>query len=324
MTTRRTFVLYAAALPLFVLGGASAQLNKPLPLIGVLSQSPAQGVQYQAFLEALRDLGYAEGKNVTIAYVFGPDAKLAELAEQLIQKNPKVIFAPTPAAALAVKKATSAIPIVFSVIGDPVKTALAASLARPGGNATGMTALGSDLGGKRLELLKELLPKLTRVAVLWNPAVPDKVLELKNLAGAARTLRLTVQPVEVRSPADFDNAFATIKRLRPGAFVALAEPLAFSQLKRMAEFANATHIPFMSAWREATQLGGLMAYGPDIVDLYRRSATYVDKILKGIRPADLPIEEPARFDSAINRKTAKALGLSIPQSLLVQATEVIE
>ncbi|MEK6244843.1 MAG: ABC transporter substrate-binding protein [Pseudomonadota bacterium] len=303
---------------------AEAQQSKAVPRIGVLRTPPRTDHLFQALLTGLRELGYVEGKTVLIEYRQGGDERLPELAQELVRSKVDLIFAPNPAAAQAARKATATIPIVVAAIGDAVRTGLAASLARPGGNVTGLAALGSNLSGKRLELLKEIVPRLSRVAVLWNPNIPDKVVEWKEMEQPARALKLELLSIEVRAPADFDQAFESARRLRPEALIALGEPLVFTQRGRVIQFAAQARLPAIFNWREAAEEGALIAYGPDISDLYRRSATYIDKILKGAKPGDLPIEEPARFDFVVNRKTANALGVTLPQSILLRADRVIE
>jgi putative ABC transport system substrate-binding protein len=320
-------VLAAALAAVLVLASPAwveAQQPKPLPKIGVLRGAAPNDQLYPAFLNALRDLGYIDGKTVQIEYRQGDGERLGALAEELVRINVNVIFAPTPPQAQAARKITTTIPIVTAALGDPVRTGLAASLAHPGGNVTGLTALGSNLSGKRLELLKEIVPRLSRVAVLWNPAVPDKVVEWKEMEPIAKALKLELLSVEVRTPADFDGAFENIRRLHPQALIALGEPLLSTQRGRVIAFTNKSRVPAMFNWREAVEEGALIAYGPDISDLYRRAATYVDKILKGAKPGDLPIEEPARFDFVVNGRTAKMLGISLPNSILVRADKVIE
>lgn len=219
---------------------------------------------------------------------------------------------------------TTTIPIVFAVGGDPVRSGVAASLARPGGNITGLTALGSDLAGKRLQLLTEVVPRLTRVAVLWNPSVPDKVVEWQQMDAPARKMGLQLHSVEVRGPEDFAKAFAVIKNGRPQAMITLGEPLTFSQRTLILDFVSKHQIPAIFNWREFVEAGALIAYGPSISDLYRRAATYVHRILQGAKPGDLPIQEPTQFELVVNVRTAKALGLTIPPSLLLRADYVIE
>jgi ABC-type uncharacterized transport system substrate-binding protein len=208
--------------------------------------------------------------------------------------------------------------------GDPLGSGLVASLARPGGNVTGMSLMAPDLGGKRLELLKELLPGLARVAVLWNAANPYPAIVFKETQAAGLTLRIEVQSLEVRSPDDFDSAFETARRQRPDALISVEDPLTFSHRKRIADFAVADRLPSLHGLREDVAAGGLISYGASLPDLYRRAAGYVDKILRGAKPADLPVQAPTKYELAINLKTAKALGLEIPATVLARADEVIE
>jgi putative ABC transport system substrate-binding protein len=324
MNNRRKLVLAFGAAALGQVFPTFAQQPGKIPRIGVLRGFAATDQLYPAFLNSLRDLGYVDGKTVQIEYRHGDVAHVAEFAQELVRMNVDVIFAPSPPQAQAVRKISTTIPIVTATLGDPVKTGLAASLARPGGNVTGLTALGSNLSGKRLELLKEIVPRLARVAVLWNPNVPDKVVEWNEMEPIAKALKLQLLSVEVRAPADFEGAFENIKRLRPHALIALGEPLLSTQRGRVIEFTNKARVPAMFNWREAVEEGALIAYGPDIADLYRRAAIYVDKILKGAKPGDLPIEEPSRFEFVVNAKTARMLGIAIPNSILVRVDRVIE
>ncbi len=324
MIDRRAFIgtltggLLAAPL------AAGAQQASRIPRIGVLRSGPPSDAGYQGFALGLKELGYVEGKNVVIEYRGGELTQLPVLATELVGLKVDVIFAPTPPAAMAARQATATIPIVFAVVGDPVRTGLVASLARPDGNVTGLTALGSDLGGKRLDLLKELSASLRRVAVLWNPSVPDKVIEWEQMQAPAHALGLQLESIEARTPGDVDGALKSVARARPEGVIILGEPLMYANRTRVAEFANANRIPAIFNWREAATAGGLISYGPNIADNNRRAATYVDKILKGAKPADLPVEQPTKFELVINLKTAKALGLTIPPSLLLRADEVIE
>jgi putative ABC transport system substrate-binding protein len=232
-----------------------------------------------------------------------------------------VIVTATAPAVLAAKKATSAIPIVFAGAGDPVRAGLVSSLARPGGNITGLSILSSDLEGKRLELLKETFPNTTRVAYLWNPAAPG--IGLKGMQSAAPALGLQLQPLEVRSPKDFDSAFAAIIRERARALTAAAHPVIDTNRKRIVDFAAKNQLPAIYSSSEFISAGGLMFYGVSFSDLYRRAAVYVDKILKGAKPADLPVEQPTKFEFIINLKAAKQIGLTIPPNVLARADKVI-
>jgi putative tryptophan/tyrosine transport system substrate-binding protein len=267
-----------------------------------------------------------EGKNVVFERRYAENRleRLPELAADLVRLKVDVIVAGGTLAPLAAKRATSTIPIVMTAPGDPVGSGLVASLARPGGNVTGVSLMGPDLGGKRLELLKELLPGLTRVAVLWNAATPNSAVVLKEVQEAGRRLGIEVQSLEVRGPDDFDGTFEAATKQRLDAMITAEDPLTLSYRKRIADFATGQHLPSISGLREFVEVGGLISYGANLDDLYRRAAGYVDKILKGAKPADLPVEQPTKFDLVINLTTAKALGLAVPPSLLARADKVIE
>jgi putative tryptophan/tyrosine transport system substrate-binding protein len=280
----------------------------------------------EAFRQGLRDLGYVEGKNIVIEYRWaeGKAERLSELSAELVSLKPDVLFTQSPQGALAAKKATTTIPIIFLGIGDPVGIGIIASLARPGGNITGLTNFSSELSGKRLELLKESVPKISVVAVLWNGTSPGHPVVLKETEVAARSLGLTLQPLEVRIPDDFDGAFQAARSGRAQALLPLGDPLIRTQLRRILDFAAKSRLPAMYAQNEYVEAGGLMSYGPDMPASFRRAATYVDKILKSTKPADLPVEQPMKFEFVINLKTAKALNLTIPQSVLYRADKVIK
>jgi putative tryptophan/tyrosine transport system substrate-binding protein len=250
--------------------------------------------------------------------------RLPELAADLVRLKVDIIAASGTLAPLAVKQATKTIPIVITAAGDPLGSGLVASLARPGGNVTGMSLMVPDLGAKRLELLKDVLPRFSRVAVLWNAANPYPALVFKETQAGGRTLGIEVQSLEVRGPEDFDRAFETVRRLRPDALITVEDPLTASYTTRIAEFTARQQLPSLHGIREFVAAGGLMSYGANIADLFRRAAYYVDKILKGAKPADLPVQQPTKFELVINLKTAKALGLEVPATLLVRADEVIE
>ncbi len=289
-----------------------------------LSSSPHY---IEAFRQGLRGLGYVEGQNVAIEdrWAEGKFDRLPDLASELVRLNMDVIVAGAAPATRAAKRATSQIPIVMVGVGpDPVEAGIVASLARPGGNITGLTTMLAESSAKRLELLREAAPKVTRVAVLWNSANPAKARDSRETQVAARALGLTVRSVEVQGPEQFERAHAAMTTERPGALLVLTDPLTFLYRKRIVEFAAATRIPAMYDLREYVGAGGLMSYGVDQIDLFRRAATYVDKILRGAKPADLPVEQPTKFELVINLKTAKALGLAIPQSLLIRADEIIQ
>ena len=250
--------------------------------------------------------------------------RLHEAAAELVGLNVDVIVALGTLGPLAAKRATTTIPIVMANAGDPLGSGLVASLARPGGNVTGMSLMAPDLGGKRLELLKEMIPRFSRVAVLWNSANSYPALVFKETQAAGQTLGVQVHSVEVRSPGDFAGAFTTTRSLRPDALIVVEDPLTVSHRKLVTEFAADHRLPALYGLREFSVDGGLISYGASLADLYRRAAGYVDKIFKGAKPADLPVQQPTKFELVINLKTAKALGLEIPPTLLARADEVIE
>ena len=296
--------------------------------IGLLSQgSPTSGQHIrEAFRQGLREVGYVDGQNIVIEYRYaeGKAERLPDLAAELLRLKVDVIVAGGTLAPLAAKHATGTIPIVMSAAGDPVGTGLVPSLAKPGGNVTGLSNFSADLTAKRLQLLKEILPGVSRVAVLWNGANPIAALLMRETEAAARTLGLQVQSLEVRGPDDFENALPAAIRGGAGALIVVEDPLTFQYRMRIADFAARNRLPAIDGYREYAEAGALMAYGANLADLYRRAATYVDKILKGAKPADLPVEQPTKFELVINIKTAKALGLTIPPSLLLRADQVIE
>jgi len=309
---------------------ARAQPASRVYRIGVLGTTPPvtpeTATVFDAFLGRLRELGYVEGRNLVIERRFseGRDERYRALATELVNLKVDLIVAPGTAAALAAKEATSTIPIVTVVVADPVGSRLIASLARPGGNVTGMSSSALDITAKGLELLKEIAPRLSRVAVLWNPTSTVHVDMLKELEAAARTLRVRLQPIDVRTPKDIESAFATMTKERAEALIPLDAPFTFAQRRRIADLAVQHRLPTVFPNRQFSEVGALMSYGPNFADLFRRGATYVDKILKGAKPADLPVEQPTTFELVINLKTAKALGLTIPPSLLQRADEVIQ
>jgi putative ABC transport system substrate-binding protein len=276
----------------------------------------------QAYLE----LGYVGGKNVTFESRYAEDRldRLPDFAAELVSLKVDVITAAGTLAPLAAKRATSTIPIVMMAAGDPVGSGLVASLAHPGGNVTGTSLMAPDLGGKRLQLLKELLPKLSRVAVLWNAANPYSALVFKETVGAAQTLEIELQSLEIREPADIDAALEAATGQRVGALITVEDPLTIDLRKQIAEFAANHRLPTISGLREFADSGFLMTYGAVRADILRRSVAFVDKILKGARPSDLPVEQPTKFELVINLKTAKSLGLTIPSLLLAIADEVVE
>jgi putative ABC transport system substrate-binding protein len=330
VTTRREFI-GTLAVGLFTAPRASdAQQGAKVPRIGWLQADLAPNPHIQeAFLQGLRDLGYVEGRNLVIEYrdAEGKPERLPALAAELVALKVDVIEAGGTPAALAAKEATRTLPIVFVGAADPVTSGLVTSLARPGGNVTGLSNLAPELVGKRLEQLKQAVPGVSRVAVLWQPGGQGERTRQDMLQGAevaARALSVRLQLVETRGPDEFDRAFSDMTRARAGALTVLPSVLFFNERRRLVDLAAKNRLPAVYPWREGVDAGGLMAYGPNLADLYRRAATYVDKILKGAKPADLPVEQPTKFELIINLKTAKALGLTIPQSVLVRADQVIE
>jgi putative tryptophan/tyrosine transport system substrate-binding protein len=278
------------------------------------------------FREGLRDLGYVEGRNILIEYRWaeGKYERFPALIGELIgQKVDVIVTAGTPAS-LAVKKATTSVPLVMVAVGDPVATGLVASLARPGGNITGLTSISPEMEGKRLELLREVVPTVSHIAVLWNAASPIQVIQEKETRAAAQMLRLKVLSLGVRSKEEIDSAFTTIVRERPDALFVLADRLFLHHRARIMDFAAQQRLPGVHAYRELVEVGGLMSFGPSYADMHRRAAYFVDRILKGAKPADLPVERPAKFELVINVRTAKALGLTLPPSILVRADQIIE
>ncbi len=276
--------------------------------------------------QGLRELGYVEGQNFTIEYraAKGKPERLPDLAAELVRLKVDVIVTAATPAAKAAKNATSTIPIVMADPGDPVATGLVASLARPGGNLTGVSSIAPDLASKRLELLKETVPKISRVAVVWNSAIPPAEVALKELRAAALALGVQLQSVEVQGPNGFENAFAAITKERADALFVFPDPLTFNNRELIVDFAAKSRISAMFGAREFVDVGGLMAYGPSYPDMFQRAGALVGKILKGAKPADLPVEQPTKFELVINLKTAKALGLTIPPSVLIRADQVIQ
>jgi putative ABC transport system substrate-binding protein len=313
---------------LFVPLAAQAQQAGKVPRIGFLgSTSPSDAsARLDAFRQGLRELGWAEGKNIVIEYRWaeGRQERFTDLAAELVRLKVDVIIAPISAAALAAKNATTTIPVVMLVVGDPVRLGVVASLARPGGNITGLTSVGDELFPKQLELLKEAVPRVSRVAVLWNPANPSHGPSLKSIEVAARSLGMEPQLQKARGPDEFDSAFAAMTRARAGALLVLSDTMFNLHRTRIADLALKARLPAMYGLREQVEAGGLVAYAANYADLFRRGAIYVDKILKGAKPGDLPVEQPTKFELVINLKTAKALGLTIPQSLLLRADELIQ
>jgi putative ABC transport system substrate-binding protein len=324
MRRRRFIVLFAAAVasrPVITLGQVSTQR----PLIAVLggtSQAAGQHTR-NALTQGLQELGYVEGRDYDIEYRYadGDVTRQPVLVDELIRHKPNVIVVPNALAALAAKQATASIPIV-TISGDPVSLGLAASDARPKGNVTGIFVDYVSLVGKQLELGFELVPGAKRAGMLVN--VNNVTIVRQGAETAAQAMAANLIPVEIRTPADIDSAFQTLARERVRVVIALADPMFLYERRRMAELAIAAQLPVAYAFREHVEAGGLMSYGVDLRANYRRAAAYVDKILKGAKPADLPFEQPTKFELVINLKTAKAIGLTIPESFLLRADEVIE
>jgi ABC-type uncharacterized transport system substrate-binding protein len=327
---RRTAIRRLATFFLTTASLAEAQQPKKVPRIGYLSVGDAarESARAEAIRLALRERGYMDGQNIAIQYRYtvGKVDRAPELAAELVRlKVDIIVVAGGDRWILAAKNAIKTIPIVMVGGGlDPVEAGLTESLARPGGNVTGLTNLTGELGGKRLELLKEAVPKLARVAVLYEPIRPS-VTEVKELLPvAARALRLTIQPWEVRAADDFEKVFAALSKERPDGLFVTGGALMNNNQKRIVGLALKSRLPSMYQSREFVDAGGLMSYGADLADSYRRVAYYVDRILKGAKPADLPVEQPMRFEFVINLKTAKQIGLTIPQWTLMKATKVIQ
>jgi putative ABC transport system substrate-binding protein len=330
LIARRTFLAGTGAILLATpLAADAQQTSSGLRRIGYLgSSSPTLEPTYvEAFRQQLRHLGYIEGQHIAIEYRWaeGRADRLSNLAAELVRLDPAVIVTTGTPGTLAAMQATKTIPIVMASSADPVRSGIVASLARPGGNVTGFTILGPELEGKRMELLKQAVPRLSRVAVLWNPANPGIIFYLEATEVAGRALRVTVGPVvEVRRVEELENAFSTIANARPDALAVLADRSLLAHRRRIIEFAAARRLPGMYPYGEYVDAGGLMSYAPSNTELFRGAASYVDKILKGAKPGNLPVQEPTKFELVINLKTAKALGLTIPQSLLLRADRVIQ
>ena len=328
MMHRRTFVcglaLGTVSAPLV----AEAQQAAKVYRIGLLAapDRTQQETRLGALRAGLRELGYVEGKNIVIEsrWAEGKYDRVPDLAAELVRLKVDVIVTGGTPATQAAMKATTTIPIVMVGIGDPLRTGLVASLAKPGGNVTGMTQLGAEVAGKRLQILKDTVPNVSRVAFLRNRASPAYVPYFSDLQAAARELGLTLQSVEVQQPSEFERAFAEMMRERPDALIVTADATHLIRQAWIVDFAAKWRLPAMYQLKEYVEAGGLMSYGTSIIDQWRRSAVYVDKILKGAKPADLPVEQPTKFELVINLKTAKALGLTIPQTLLLRADQVIE
>jgi len=321
---RRAFLYTVAVAVLAAPLAAEAEQARKMWRVGILGNE--NSAPWEAFRRPLGDLGYVGGRNLTMEsrWSEGRTERLPALAIELIQLRVDVIVASGTQAVRAAKQATSTIPIVMAVSAHPDKIGLVESLARPGGNVTGLDNVGPDLKGKQLQLLKEVAPKVSRVAVLWNPANLVETFGFKEMVAAAAVIGVEIQSIDVRTPDDYLAAFATVTASRADALYAFGNPVNFKNRQLIADFALKSRLPSIYEERLFVESGGLMSYAPSFTDLFRRAATYVDKILKGAKPADLPVEQPTKYELLINLKTAKALGLTIPPSLLLRADQVIE
>jgi putative tryptophan/tyrosine transport system substrate-binding protein len=327
MRASRIWLIVTCALSLlWTTPQAEAQPSTPAARIGMLSSGSGPLPAREVFRQSLRELGYVEGHSLTFIehYAGGKPELLPALAAELVQLEVNVIVATGHGAIRAAQQATRTIPIVMLVGGDPVSAGLVASLARPGGNTTGMTALSPKLSAQRLAWLKEAVPRVTYLAVLFNPDDETKAIEWHQTVAAARPRSVRLLPMEVRSPTALEEAFAAMRQAQVGALIALTDAVTFVHRAQVVRLAAEHRLPAMYEWREFVEAGGLMAYGPRLPDMYRHLAVYVDQILKGAKPGDLPIEQPSTFELVINRTTAESLGLTLPPSLLARADEVMQ
>ena len=323
--SKKVVCLALSAILLALVLPTQAQQPKKVPRIGILSPlSSSADDLLDAFRQGLRELGYVEGRNIVIEYrsAEGRNDRLPELAAELVRLKVDVLVTTGPAAVGAGKQATSTIPIVMGAVGDAVDFGFVASLARPGGNITGMSWLGPELNAKRLELLKEVFPKVVRVAVLWDPATPKTYVRATEVA--ARSLGINLRVLEVAKSNEFDHAFATLTGDGAGALEVMPSTMFASQMRQLVDLAAKSRLPAIFPDERYAQAGGLLSYGPSFPEMYRRAATYVDKILKGAKPGDLPVEQPMRFEFIINLKAAKQIGLTIPPNVLARADKVIK
>ena len=325
---RRTFFALLGGVVVARPLGSRGQHGGKVPRVGFMGNSTAtlEANLIGPFREGLREHGYEEGRNVEIVsrWAEGSYERFPALIAELIAANVDVIVTAGTPATLAVKKATSTVPVVMAAVGDPVGTGIVPNLARPGGNITGLSAIAPDLEGKRLELLREVVPHLTRVAYFLNPANPFHTESMRHALAAAQALNIELQPREVSKSEDLDVAFAAIVKEKPDGLLILADRVFLHNRQRMMDFATEHRLPSVNAYRELVEAGGLTSYGPDYGEMHRRAADYVDRILKGARPGDLPVEQPTRFTLIVNLKAAKALGLEVPPTLIARADEVIE
>jgi putative tryptophan/tyrosine transport system substrate-binding protein len=325
MRRRDLLALAAGTAALRPLAGVA---QPAIPVIGFLGNSTEalESKLVGAFRDGLRDLGYVEGRNIRIEYRWaeGRYERLAPLIAELIAAKVAIIVTAGTPASLAVKKATTEIPLVMVAVGDPVGTGLVASIAHPGGSATGLTSITPELEGKRLELIKDMVPAVSRLAVLWNPANAYQLGDKKQVEAAAAVLHVPVLPLAVRTTEELNAAFAAILAERADAALVLADRFFLHNRQRIAAFLAEHRLPSMNAYRELVEAGGLMSFGPSYAVMHRQAARYVDKILRGAKPQDLPVEQPAKFEFVVNLKSAAALGLTVPPRILLRADEVIE
>jgi putative ABC transport system substrate-binding protein len=329
MITRRAFLCGLTVGTLAVPLAAGAEPVGKAARVGYLSSHAPERFRVEVLRQALHELGWVEGRNLIIEYrsAGGKFDQLPQLAAEFVGLKMDVIVAAATVPALAAKRATQTIPIVFTHVSDPVGSGLVSSLARPGANITGFTHVNAALSPKRLEILKQTIPNITEVAALWHPGGLGERTEttmLKEIEDAARVLGVQLQFIQVRGPADFDKAVAAVPRERAGALMVLPSPIFLNEPGRIVDLVTRTRVPAVWWAREFAEAGGLMAYGADMVEIVRGAARHVDKILKGAKPADLPVEQGSKFELVINLKTAKALGLTIPQTLLLRADQVID
>jgi putative ABC transport system substrate-binding protein len=310
---------------IFFAGGAQAQQSAKIPRIGILFIGGRDQPHLQSFKQSLREHGYVEGKNIVLDYRYaeGKYDRLPSLVTELVQEKIDVIVVTSSISARAARQVTRTIPIVMTS-GSPVERGLAESFSKPGGNVTGLSVLALELGGKRLELLKETFPRMARVAALWNSTESESVMGFKQTQDAAKAFALELHSTELRNAGDIDKTFAELAKARVDALLVVLGPLVTLHSKRIVEVALKQRLPGMYPTRQFAEEGGLMAYGPLMSDLYRRAGDYVDKILKGAKPADLPVEQPTKFELAINLITAKQIGLTIPPNVLARADKVIK
>jgi putative ABC transport system substrate-binding protein len=325
-TTFIALHLFLMALAVVVSLVAEAQPKGTLPRIGMISEFSPTHPFVAAFRQGLQDLGYTESRNIVVEYrhAYGVLDRVSNLAAELVRLKVEILVVGGTTSAQLAKTQTTTLPIVFATAGDPVSSGLVASLAHPGGNVTGISILSPELSGKQLELLKAAVPHGSRVAVLYNPMNPAAGDTLKATRETARALSLELQLLEVRQPKELPGAFSALTRWHASALLVLPDPLLGNELAQISKLAAQNRLPAMYMRREFAEMGGLLAYGPSFPDNYRRAATYVDKILKGATPADLPVQQPTKFELVVNLKTAKALRLTIPQSVLLRADEVIQ